>query len=416
MLDQLYLDPSRGLEIPDELKKTLSEQAIDEDRPGTILRDFDALLEFIGDEGMATTSKYFFLPQSKLDSLNAAMSHPVSHRLKRPQQKSFPHLNGLFLLLRASGMGTGMGSPPGGRLMLERETVETWRELNPTERYFALLESWLVQGSPEIIGERSGMRSGCFFSLIDLAQRLLEPRTRGSEYHRGGVLYGTSEHTNAALMEMFGWLKIEYGEPADGGSVNFAVLERVPFGDAMVAALYAHFFTKGWPAHDDDRPAEPGVLRPLLETYFPEYRRVLAPRETPYRKGVFTWRVSLPRAWRRIDAPDDATLDDLARAILDAFDFDDDHLYCFELQQNNGRRLRVACPYEEDAAVFTDETALGELQIAEGAEMIMIFDYGDNWQFRVKLEKVDPQRKQLRKLRVVKKSGQAPAQYEWADD
>ncbi|MFV1968977.1 MAG: hypothetical protein ACC628_26455, partial [Pirellulaceae bacterium] len=109
---------SKGLAIPDEAKRFLQNQTINDDGPGTILRDFDTLLEFIGTEGLRTTGKYFFLPQGKLDQLNAVMSHSVVHRLKRPQQRSFPHLHGLYLLLRASGMGIAVGSPPGGRLML----------------------------------------------------------------------------------------------------------------------------------------------------------------------------------------------------------------------------------------------------------------------------------------------------------
>jgi hypothetical protein len=32
------------------------------------------------------------------------MTHPLHHRLSRPQQKSFPHLNGLFWLVRAAGL------------------------------------------------------------------------------------------------------------------------------------------------------------------------------------------------------------------------------------------------------------------------------------------------------------------------
>lgn len=63
------------------------------------------------------------------------------------------------MLLRASGLGVGTGTPPGGRLMFDKDMLGAWRELNATERYFTLLESWLVQASPEILAERCGWSS-----------------------------------------------------------------------------------------------------------------------------------------------------------------------------------------------------------------------------------------------------------------
>ena len=159
MLEIIIDEQSHEFLVSDTAKRVLHDQVVDDDHPGSILRDFETLLEFVGEEGLQTTGKYYFLPQSKLDQLNSVMSHPVVHRLKRPQQRSFPHLHGLYLLLRASGMGMGVGSPPAGWLMLEPETVCEWRGLNAAERYFALLESGLVHGSPEVLAERCGWSS-----------------------------------------------------------------------------------------------------------------------------------------------------------------------------------------------------------------------------------------------------------------
>jgi hypothetical protein len=101
--------------------------------------------------------------------------------------------------------------------------------------------------------------------------------------------------------------------------------------------------------------------------------------------------------------------------ILDAFDFDDDHLYCFELHDPRGRPLRIACPYEDDAAAFTDEVSLAELPLPEGGTMDFLFDYGDNWKFTVKLESVGPKRPRLSGAKVIERKGRAPKQYDWED-
>lgn len=63
-----------------------------------------------------------------MDELNERMSRPVVHRLKRPQQRSFPHLHGLLLILRASGLGISQRKPPSRRLTIDpaRYCTESW--------------------------------------------------------------------------------------------------------------------------------------------------------------------------------------------------------------------------------------------------------------------------------------------------
>ena len=113
MLEILYEEDTPDFVISDRAQQILRDQEIDVDGPGTALTDFETLLQFIGNAGLNTTSKYYLLPQSKLDELNQQMSRPVMHRLKRPQQRSFPHLHGLYLMLRASGMAVGEGVSEG---------------------------------------------------------------------------------------------------------------------------------------------------------------------------------------------------------------------------------------------------------------------------------------------------------------
>jgi len=407
------LDTESGkLVIPDEAQQTLREQQINEDGPGTILRDFDTLLTFIGEDGLKTTGKYRFLPQAKLNELNERMCRPVRHGLKRPQQRSFPHLNGLYLLLRVSGLGISTGAAPKGRLALDPELLDTWHDFNPTERYFTLLESWLVQAQPEIIAERGRSFSG---ELLAVSRKLRKRRTKVSRERFGGPLHRILETLTAALMELFGWLHIEYAEPDEGQGVQFAAIERLAFGDAMVAALSEWHLSGGWEVSLEDRLPEPGMLQPVFQPYFPEWQRVLEPPQAAFREGTFTWKVSLGRVWRRIDAPAESSLDELAGCILDAFDFDHDHLYCFEVRDAQGRQRRIACPYEEDAAEWTDETALGDLPLPEGAAMKFIFDYGDWWEFSVKLQSVGPHDPKLTGPKVTAQHGEAPPQYDWED-
>ena len=73
-----------------EARHILNAQTIDDDGPGTILHDFEALLGFIGAQGTAVSSKNNLLPMGSLAQLNAQMAHPIQLALKRPLQRSYP--------------------------------------------------------------------------------------------------------------------------------------------------------------------------------------------------------------------------------------------------------------------------------------------------------------------------------------
>jgi hypothetical protein len=41
-------------------------------------------------------------------------------------------------------------------MALDSAVLDSWRELNPTERYFTLLETWLLRGRPDILDPDAG--------------------------------------------------------------------------------------------------------------------------------------------------------------------------------------------------------------------------------------------------------------------
>lgn len=135
-------------------------------------------------------------------------------------------------------------------------------------------------------------------------------------------------------------------------------------------------------------------------------------------KGVFVIKVSLPsrrgsaRIWRRLAVPHDCTLDDLASVILMAFDFDDDHLYEFQYRDPLGNEQVFNHPRSDDPP-FTDEVSLGELNPPPKTKMVFLFDYGDNWEFMITFEKIDPPGSHGKTGRptLIESHGEAPEQY-----
>jgi hypothetical protein len=84
-------------------KQLLRNTVIDEHKPGSILRDFAAILDFISEDGIPLTATHL-LPLKVLAPLNERLTVPLALSLQRPALKSYPPLEGLFLLARASGL------------------------------------------------------------------------------------------------------------------------------------------------------------------------------------------------------------------------------------------------------------------------------------------------------------------------
>ena len=132
-----------------------------------------------------------------------------------------------------------------------------------------------------------------------------------------------------------------------------------------------------------------GVLQPVLQPYFPEWRNNLSVPKWTFRDGAHIFKVSLGRIWRRIVIPADQTLAALASTILNSVEFDHDHLYRFSYQNRFGALEDVNHPYMEEGP-WASEVLVGEIPLRLGQTMSYLFDFGDDWEFAVTLERVDP--------------------------
>ncbi|NUQ62510.1 MAG: plasmid pRiA4b ORF-3 family protein [Pirellulales bacterium] len=231
---------------------------------------------------------------------------------------------------------------------------------------------------------------------------------------RGGTfVYGTLQACMLALLELFGMVEIETGESLKGEPWPILAVRRTAFGLALFDLLIADYRENLFDAMEDEFRF--GRWQPLLAEYFPEWRNNLRFPEREFRDGVFYFKVSLGRVWRRIAVPAGCTLEDLAWAILHAYDFDGDHLYEFIFREQDGTIARVLRP-EVDGEMFTDEFAVGNLPLEEGQEMEFHYDFGTNWMFGVKLEKIKPPDPEIQGATLIESHGEAPPEYGLDED
>jgi hypothetical protein len=73
------------------------------------------------------------------------------------------------LLLRASGLSQVKQLGKKQTLVLDEAVLQSWTKLNLTERYFTLLEAWMILGNEEILGERYDPK-GTYSNACDFGQ------------------------------------------------------------------------------------------------------------------------------------------------------------------------------------------------------------------------------------------------------
>jgi hypothetical protein len=128
--------------------------------------------------------------------------------------------------------------------------------------------------------------------------------------------------------------------------------------------------------------------------------------------------------YREIEIEGSKSLYQLAEAIVSAFGFDFDHAFGFYSGLKPATMMRVSPRYElffdmgdaDPGVLSVKKTKVSQAFPDIGHTMLFLFDYGDEWLFRVKLEKTAKKIAKVRYPRIVATRGEAPKQYPDPDD
>lgn len=376
--------------------------------PDAILKDFNTLLDWIEREGVIpVTPNQTSISITLLPHLNTLMKHPITIDLKRPGQQAFPHLRILFMLLRGSGLGLLKQVGKKAKLSIDTELRKQWDNLSPTEQYFTLLQTALKNGAEEIIGERATGFAGIIGCLTWL-EKNLQKTIQFQEYKQQLAMYSPQSYA-IAFMELFGLLKVEHGKPETGKGWRILSMRVTTFGKTLSPLLFQAFQKELMSDNYDNSDENNNWLQLHLKHKFPSWKNSLKLPKAAKITGSAIFKVSWQKSWRKIIINTSENLDTLSYAITQAFDFDFDHLYCFELKDRCGIIQKFNHPaMEED--LFTDETRIQDLDLTPGQQILFTFDFGDWWEFLLTFEEVQP-KKQKKAFSIIEKKGQAPEQY-----
>jgi Plasmid pRiA4b ORF-3-like protein len=417
----------RDIQFTTDHDRFLREQAFAPGQPGSVLDDFGTVLEFLRyHKGVEATGKHNLLPMKLIGELDHCLSRPLHLEMKRPLLRSHPYLQGLNLLLRASALTRVEGVGTKARLCVDPSMLAQWEQLNSTEQYFNLLEAWLRFGRPEMVGETRGSGDGLLYPSV-MAWRSLPAQgtqfdiTRPLDVHVSGIY---RHFYQLALMDLFGIVDVERPHRHVAPWCP-AGIKRLPFGDALFTLITSrcacfgigHFVGEKDEDQGEDGPELPtfGAWQSIFQPYFPDWRENLEFPALEPRDGTFIFRVLLGKVWRLIAISADATLDALVHWVLRSVNLDSDHLYSVTYRDRMGTRVCVNSPEGGDAP-FTHSVQIGALPLEPGQTMDLLYDFGDNWEFTIKLDRIEPPATKIKAPAIIESHGKAPEQYPQWDE
>ncbi|MFM7448426.1 MAG: plasmid pRiA4b ORF-3 family protein [Leptolyngbyaceae cyanobacterium] len=394
----------------------LRSQPITDETPGLILKDFHTVLDFLQGQEVSVSGVHQLMQLKFLPDLNQRLSHPTDVQLKRPVQKSYPYIHGLYLVLRMLGIAQIIPQGKTQILEVDETLLQTWNQLNPTEQYFALLEAWLMLADEAVIGEQGGGSLNQPLYKIALFWAGTPDNTLKFPTYKdqNQVQFIPGLH-NLALLDLFGLLSIQTGATEAGQSWRIQQVQKLPLGDALIRLTVqtCKDSLTSWESASNQSSSSQidfGILQPPLQPFFPQWQTVWTLPGQGFQAGTYTFKVSLGKVWRRIAIPADLELDDLAIAILGSYEFDADHLYEFSYKDRRGLECQILHPVCEEPP-FTSEVRVGDLSLLPGQAMTFRYDFGDNWKFKVELETITPADSKLNHPTVLERHGKAPEQY-----
>jgi Plasmid pRiA4b ORF-3-like protein len=151
--------------------------------------------------------------------------------------------------------------------------------------------------------------------------------------------------------------------------------------------------------------------------------RLVGMEDTLAATSTHVFRVSLkPRLYRDIEITSDGSLADLAEVIVRAFDFSFDHAYGF-FSKLTGNIYQSPVRYElfadadgEREAGSVKRTKVGDAFARVGNKMLFLFDYGDEWRFKVEVIAIGEAASKGQYPKILATVGKAPDQYPDPDD
>ncbi len=406
---------------------TLNEEAI-----AQTIDDFESFCRYVEEQKPVLSKRRAKLGKYDLFELNGLLHCKKDVAAPNFQQESYPAIDLMFKLALLSELYIRKPAE-GKRTLYLTPTVikEEYDRLNVFEKYVFLFEIfWCLYDLEEILRfERH---------ILEKVVQTFASSKPGKILKKGAFSknknYDSPFGYKAELIYCFHFFGLCRFTPLDTGDKKFsrnddAIEKIIPtelgvhlcriMKDEKIEEWNIHLTNLRYIFEEEEEEednVDPIPFHPLLAPLFPEKKvQNTIDTELEIVKGNYIFKVFVARSvWRRIKLSHEHTLLDLHNAIQKAFKFDDDHLYSFYMDNKRFSKHAINSPNSSEGP-YVDEITIGELGLYEGKRFLYLFDFGDNWEFSVQLEKIDEAKPWVTDYKIIEKKGKSPEQYKRYD-
>ena len=373
------------------------------------LLDVEVFLDYLVKNPVPVSKSKNLPPVKWAEPLNSLLSNPEVLTLKRPMTTNYARLMGLLLLGRSSGLTTLRPDNRGNTVLHVNEVLyQQWQGMNGTERYFSLVEAWINRGYAISVGERISSIDDRFlpgFMMMYGESDLWQ----GKAARDPGFWLRRGKSFNLTILKMVGMAEFQLED--SNREIHF--LKLTPWGQLFLTACRQGFIDSLKDGQYEDDYEQIDLLT-AIKAVRPDVQKTLEQPE-PVIAASYVLSVALgSQCTRTLKVSSDCLLENLAEAILDAFDFDCDHLYHFQYLNPFGADRMIGHPAVDFCDAFVTETRLRQLEPVPGMKISFFFDYGDNWEFDIVV--MHASEESTSDIQVIERKGEAPEQYPEYED
>lgn len=436
---------------------------VDVSFPREFVRDFDQFIDYLENHTIQLTRAKEYIARKHLFAINQLMSVRNEKATVYTDQEYYSYLH-FFYFLAFSGQLFEKTEKRGKPYLQLTVRAELYKELNDIEKYFFLLEtfwvdvnwakltndSWNVVGISvqEVLYKFSQKKAGYIIelrknkkmrewafsnNLFDWKYILLYFEWLGfwkCKMDRERIeRYGSKKYYFAESLKLtaFGlkimpillfernfqiWNIAERRLQGEFNPVPGAESENMIFtelSDETVDAIIDRM--------EEDQSSQPFYL-PFKSLFPNESIDKTLPRNIPqFKKGIYTFKISFAKdVWRKVVLSGEHTMEDLHEMILDAYDFDYDHLYAFYLDGQKWSDDCISSPHDIGRYPEADDVFIGDIGLVVEQQLLYLYDFGDEWTFQVKVEGIEEGEPEPFDPFIKESKGDAPQQYFYEEE
>lgn len=387
------------------------------------LDDFDKFTEYLiyNEVTIGKTNK--FISPKFLCEINKVMKIKQENVKPKSTQLAYPLLH-LFCNLSIKGKLFKEERIKGGKTILKStDRFTLFKNLNDEEKYIALLEMLWVDCDFEKIEYQT-----YDYMSVHSVMKVLEDISKSKTNQIILADSRMSNHTTILLyFSYFGLIDVkENKEEIQEKYERFFCPSQIminPIGSEIFKILKKKRKLEEWNIPYRREFGEWKIK--FDEEFYMAFKRLFKngelkntlPRNSgKFKDGIYTFKVYVDKnAWAKIKLNGTHTLHDLHECIQDAFDFDNDHMYSFFMDGKAWSNDKFTCPFEDEGP-HADEVKIGELDLNEKQSFLYLFDYGDEWKFKVDVYSIEEMNAKLLNPQIIETKGELPQQYPDFDD